>query len=61
MNTTTCRVCQEAIGMEAGPFVGQFIACKNCGSLYEVLGSEPLELRLVGNTGDLDLDEEAAD
>ncbi len=54
MNNTACRVCKETVQIDSGPFVGQFIACENCGSLYEVMGTEPLDLRLVGNTGDLD-------
>jgi alpha-aminoadipate carrier protein LysW len=36
---------------------GDVVACEECGTEYEVVGVEPLELSRVGDEGDEDDDE----
>lgn len=52
----TCPECENELDLELDEVdEGDVVACEECGTEYEVVGLEPLELARV----DADLDEEA--
>jgi len=52
---TTCSECENALDVELDEVEeGDVVTCDECGTEYEVVGVEPLELALV----DDDLDDE---
>jgi alpha-aminoadipate/glutamate carrier protein LysW len=54
---TSCPECENALDIELDEVEeGDVITCDECGTDYEVVGVEPLELAQVG--GDLDADDE---
>jgi alpha-aminoadipate carrier protein LysW len=54
---TSCPECENALDIELGEVEeGDVIACEECGTEYEVVGVEPLELARVD--GELDGDDE---
>jgi alpha-aminoadipate/glutamate carrier protein LysW len=54
---TSCPECENALDIELDEVEeGDVITCDECGTDYEVVGIEPLELAQVG--GDLDADDE---
>lgn len=54
---TSCPECENALDIELDEVEeGDVITCEECGTEYEVVGVEPLELARVG--GDLDADDE---
>jgi len=53
---TSCPECENALDIELDEVEeGDVIACEECGTEYEVVGVEPLELARVD--GDLDEDD----
>lgn len=53
---TSCPECENALDIELDEVEeGDVVACDECGTEYEVVGVEPLELARVD--GDLDDDE----
>ena len=54
----TCPECENALDIEVDEIEeGDVVACEECGTEYEVVGVEPLELSRVGEEGDEDEDE----
>ena len=54
---TSCPECENALDIELDEVEeGDVVACEECGTEYEVVGVEPLELARVD--GDLDEDDE---
>ena len=54
---TSCPECENALDIELDEVEeGDVVACDECGTEYEVVGVEPLELARVD--GDLDEDDE---
>jgi alpha-aminoadipate carrier protein LysW len=54
----TCPECENNLDVEVDELEeGDVVACEECGSEYEVVGVEPLELSLVGDEDDEDDDE----
>ena len=54
---TSCPECENELDIELDEIEeGDVVACDECGTEYEVVGVEPLELSRV--EGDLDEDEE---
>lgn len=54
---TSCPECENALDVELDEVEeGDVIACEECGTEYEVVGVEPLELARVD--GGLDADDE---
>jgi alpha-aminoadipate carrier protein LysW len=54
----SCPECENDLGIEMDEVEeGDVVTCDECGSEYEVVGIEPLELARVD--GDLDEDDEA--
>jgi alpha-aminoadipate/glutamate carrier protein LysW len=54
---TSCPECENALDIELDEVEeGDVIACEECGTEYEVVGVEPLELARVD--GNLDTDDE---
>jgi alpha-aminoadipate carrier protein LysW len=54
---TSCPECENALDIELDEVEeGDVVACEECGTEYEVVGIEPLELARVD--GDLDEDDE---
>ena len=55
---TTCSECENALDVELDEVEeGDVVTCDECGTEYEVVGVEPLELARVDD--DLDEDDEA--
>jgi alpha-aminoadipate carrier protein LysW len=53
---TSCPECENALDIELDEVEeGDVVACDECGTEYEIVGVEPLELARVD--GDLDEDE----
>ena len=53
----SCPECENVLDIELDEVEeGDVVACDECGTEYEVVGVEPLELARVG--GDLDEDED---
>lgn len=56
----TCQECENDLNIELDEVEeGDVVACEECGTEYEVVGVEPLELTKVGD--ELDEDDEYAD
>jgi len=54
----TCPECENDLDIEVDEIEeGDVVACEECGTEYEVVGVEPLELSRVGDEGDEDEDE----
>jgi alpha-aminoadipate/glutamate carrier protein LysW len=54
----TCPECENDLDIEEGEIEeGDVVACEECGTEYEVVGVEPLELSRVGDELDEDEDE----
>jgi alpha-aminoadipate carrier protein LysW len=54
---TSCPECENALDIELDEVEeGDVVACEECGTEYEVVGVEPLELARVD--GDLDEEDE---
>ncbi len=54
----TCPECENDLDIEEDEVEeGDVVACEECGTEYEVVGVEPLELSRVGEEGDEDDDE----
>ena len=54
----TCPECENDLDIEIGEVAeGDVVACEECGTEYEVVGVEPLELSRVGDESDEDEDE----
>jgi len=54
----TCPECENNLDVEVDELEeGDVVACEECGSEYEVVGVEPLELSRVGEDDDEDDDE----
>ena len=54
----TCPECENNLDIEEDEIEeGDVVACEECGTEYEVVGVEPLELSRVGDEGDEDDDE----
>jgi len=54
----TCPECENDLDIEEGEIEeGDVVACDECGTEYEVVGVEPLELSRVGDETDEDEDE----
>ena len=54
----TCPECENDLDIEEDEVEeGDVVACEECGTEYEVVGVEPLELSRVGDEGDEDEDE----
>jgi alpha-aminoadipate carrier protein LysW len=57
---TSCPECENALDIELDEVEeGDVVTCDECGTEYEIVGVEPLELARVD--GDLDDDDEPAD
>lgn len=58
----TCPECENDLDVELDEVEeGDVVACEECGTEYEVVGVEPLELSRVGDEGDEDEDEYLAE
>jgi alpha-aminoadipate carrier protein LysW len=56
---TACQECETALNIEMDEVEeGDTVTCDECGSEYEVVGVEPLELARVGEEDDEEEDEE---
>ena len=54
----TCPECENNLDVELDDIEeGDVVACDECGSEYEIVGVEPLELSRVGEDPDEDDDE----
>ena len=54
----TCPECENDLDIEEDEIEeGDVVACEECGTEYEVVGVEPLELSRVGDELDEDEDE----
>ncbi len=54
----SCPECENSLDIEMDEVEeGDVVACEECGSEYEVVGVEPLELTKVGDELDEDDDE----
>ena len=54
----TCPECENNLDLEEDEIEeGDVVACEECGTEYEVVGVEPLELSRVGDELDEDEDE----
>jgi alpha-aminoadipate carrier protein LysW len=54
----TCPECENSLDIEEDEIEeGDVVACEECGTEYEVVGVEPLELSRVGDELDEDDDE----
>ena len=54
----TCPECENNLDVEEDEIEeGDVVACEECGTEYEVVGVEPLELSRVGDELDEDEDE----
>ena len=54
----TCPECENSLDIEVDEVEeGDVVACEECGTEYEVVGVEPLELSRVGDEDDEDEDE----
>ena len=54
----TCPECENSLDIEVDEIEeGDVVACEECGTEYEVVGVEPLELSRVGEEGEEDDDE----
>ena len=54
----TCPECENNLDIDQDEVEeGDVVACEECGTEYEVVGVEPLELSRVGEEGDEDDDE----
>jgi alpha-aminoadipate carrier protein LysW len=54
----TCPECENNLDIEEDEIEeGDVVACEECGTEYEVVGVEPLELSRVGDELDEDEDE----
>jgi len=54
----TCPECENDLDIEEDEIEeGDVVACEECGTEYEVVGVEPLELSRVGDESDDDEDE----
>lgn len=54
----TCPECENDLDIEVDEVEeGDVVACEECGTEYEVVGVEPLELSKVGDEDDEDEDE----
>ncbi len=54
----TCPECENDLDLELDEVEeGDVVACEECGTEYEVVGVEPLELSRVGDEGEDDEDE----
>ena len=54
----TCPECESDLDIELDEVEeGDVVACEECGTEYEVVGVEPLELSRVGDEGEEDDDE----
>jgi hypothetical protein len=57
-----CPVCQSSLYQEEEPILGAILVCDHCSSFFQVLNTHPLELQLLGTTGELeDPDEKQPD
>jgi alpha-aminoadipate carrier protein LysW len=55
---TSCPECENALDIELDEVEeGDVVACEECGTEYEIVGVEPLELTRVGDEIDEDEDE----
>jgi hypothetical protein len=54
MDPGTCRVCDKSMQLEETPIIGRIVLCDHCSSIYQVVQTDPFELLLIGNTGDLE-------
>lgn len=55
----SCPECENNLEVELSEIEeGDIVACDECGSEYEIVGVEPLELARVGDDLDEDEDEE---
>ncbi|HEY3703521.1 MAG TPA: hypothetical protein VGL22_00570 [Terracidiphilus sp.] len=54
----TCPECENALDIELDEVEeGDVVSCEECGSEYEVVGVEPLELTRVGDDAEDDDDD----
>ena len=54
----TCPECENNLDIEEDEIEeGDVVACEECGTEYEVVGVEPLELSRVGDEDDEDEDD----
>lgn len=54
----TCPECENNLDIEEDEIEeGDVVSCEECGTEYEVVGVEPLELSRVGDEDDEDEDE----
>jgi len=54
----TCPECENNLDIDQDEVEeGDVVSCEECGTEYEVVGVEPLELSRVGDEGDEDEDE----
>ena len=54
----TCPECENDLDIEVDEIEeGDVVACEECGTEYEIVGVEPLELSRVGEDYDEDEDE----
>jgi len=54
----TCPECENDLDIELDEVEeGDVVACEECGTEYEIVGVEPLELSRVGDEDDDDEDE----
>jgi len=44
MPITVCPGCDEDISIAGRPILGQLVTCEHCGSQFEVISVQPLEL-----------------
>ena len=44
MVTVFCIDCEEPIRLDSRPMVGDVVLCCNCGTEYEVINADPIEL-----------------
>ena len=44
MTTVFCFACEQPIRLERSPLVGEIIFCSCCGTEFEVISLEPIEL-----------------
>jgi alpha-aminoadipate/glutamate carrier protein LysW len=59
---TSCPECENELDIELGEVEeGDMVACEECGSEFEVVGTDPLELTRVDGESDEDDDDDYVD
>ena len=54
MDIPICSVCKSSIYQDQEPIIGSIIMCDHCSEIYLVIHTGPLELQMIGSTGELE-------